>query len=374
MSDLIFIDNQIKQVYKCDYCNEYHIVDLLLYLPSKNKENENRSICPKCMLENKLQTCDKCGYISSKIKKIHDHYYCDKCIKKIHKCVYCGELCDRHYNLTTDNDYICDRCTSKFDSFRVKRYHEPIRLTYYKDNIKVSSENFNGIGVELEIDNGGQKNEVSKKIIEMLDNKVYVMRDGSLNKGLEIVTYPNSFEGLKQLNWDKTFKYLLVNGYKSFKIDTCGLHVHISRTSLTREAIINMLYFNEKFFDILIRIANRDKNKALRYAGLYGLPDYNMLDKARQVVTVYDRCNVHDLRYKAFNIQSRDTVEFRLFTGTLHTKSFFDNIQLILEIVDIAKSITKEEISLWENWYNKFSPDIKAFIDRRIRLYERGNK
>lgn len=76
---------------------------------------------------------------------------------------------------------------------------------------KVNNEEELYLGIELEIDNGGQNETNAQYIIDFMNStteNVYCKHDGSLNDGFEIVTHPCTIEYHKQLPYKELFKEL----------------------------------------------------------------------------------------------------------------------------------------------------------------------
>ena len=96
---------------------------------------------------------------------------------------------------------------------------------------KVNNEEDLYMGVELEVDIGGESDENAKGILDILNDNneinAYCMHDGSLtggniiqvygvmSTGFEIATMPCTLEYHKQLPYEKAFKFLIDKGYKS---------------------------------------------------------------------------------------------------------------------------------------------------------------
>lgn len=91
------------------------------------------------------------------------------------------------------------------------------------------------LGAEIEVDEGGEKEEVAKEILEIIhdgeykEDRMFAVHDGSLNRGIEFVTMPGSLEWHKSLKYKEMFKRLDELGYKAHDSEKCGLHIHINR-------------------------------------------------------------------------------------------------------------------------------------------------
>jgi hypothetical protein len=92
---------------------------------------------------------------------------------------------------------------------------------------------------------------------------VYLKGDGSLNDGFEIVTHPMTHDwAMEKFPWEMIEK-LRRSGYRSWDTDTCGLHVHASRTSFVdRSHLWKWTYLINKNNKECIELAGRNSHYA----------------------------------------------------------------------------------------------------------------
>ncbi len=205
------------------------------------------------------------------------------------------------------------------------------------------------LGVELEIDKGGESEIVSDYITDKLGGEnCYVMHDGSLNDGLEITTFPCSLNYHKSLCYQELFKDLVRKGYKSHNTTTCGLHVHVDRKYLGKTnteidlTIAKILYLMEKHWDNFGIIARRKNSD---YANRYGEEYTNKDSSLFNVLTVAKMDAMQGYKYRALNLIHENSIEFRLFKGTLKYESFIATLEFVSNLVDIAKDTTIDNIN-----------------------------
>jgi hypothetical protein len=206
------------------------------------------------------------------------------------------------------------------------------------------------MGVELEIDQGGESDDNAKFIQEFLgEDNCYIMHDGSLSKGLEITTHPCSLNYHKSLPYQDLFKQLIDKGYKSHDTQTCGLHVHVNRNFFGEDptiqdlCITKVLYLLEKHWDNIKTIARRDSS---RYAERFFMKAdesmFNLLAKAKgNGSSMYSNA-----KYQIVNLLHKDTVEFRLFKGTLKYETFIATLEFIRNLVYLCKNKPLEQIQM----------------------------
>lgn len=140
--------------------------------------------------------------------------------------------------------------------------------------------------------------------------------DGSLDNGFEMVT---AYTGLDVHKHQLQYFKQRVKGLKSHDTSTCGLHVHVCKSSMTTlHGAKLVLFINDPANLKLVKdIARRD---ASGYSKLqnkkedkHWLKDsvHSSKDKADQLK------RLNSDRYEALNFRNDKTVEFRLFKGSL---------------------------------------------------------
>ena len=106
--------------------------------------------------------------------------------------------------------------------------------------------------VQLRQSNDIDRNEVAEIIKNDFDDFVICKEDSSIGYGFEIVSHPATFDYHK-FAWERFFsnssKYV-----KSYGSNSTGLHIHISRKSISQLGTGKILYFinsdiNKTFLD-----------------------------------------------------------------------------------------------------------------------------
>lgn len=199
------------------------------------------------------------------------------------------------------------------------------------------------LGIELEIDKGGRNDDVAKFIIDFLGKySCYIKHDGSLENGMEIVTHPSTLEFHKSLPYENLFKDLSEKGYKSHDTVTCGYHIHVNRNFFGENPttqdlnITKILYLLEKHWDKVKIIARRDSNG---YSKRFHMKEndsmFDLLVKAK---------GEYSSKYNMINLQHPDTIEFRMFKGTLKYETFIATMEFVCNLVYLCKEIQLEDI------------------------------
>lgn len=88
----------------------------------------------------------------------------------------------------------------------------------------------------------------------------------------------------------------------------------------------------------------------------------------------YSKKGYHGGRYTCVNLQNSDTVEFRIFRGTLKTNTILATLELVERICDVAINLSDEELRnlTWTTFVSGItedrSPELVRYLKER-RLY-----
>jgi hypothetical protein len=159
-------------------------------------------------------------------------------------------------------------------------------------------------------------------------------------------------------------------GYRSHQANTCGLHVHVNRTAFgdTEEdqdaCIARILYFFEKHWEELLKFSRRTPRQLERWAARYGYKDRPM--------DILDEAKKHCLgRYTCVNLTNRNTIEFRIFRGTLKYNTLLATLELVDRICDVALCLSDEDLKAmsWTTFVSGCqAPALVQYLKER-RLY-----
>jgi len=108
--------------------------------------------------------------------------------------------------------------------------------------------------------------------------------------------------------------------------------------TLQEENIARVLYFFEKNWEELLRFSRRNRSQLERWAARYGYKDQpkEILDHAKK--GSYAQC------YTCVNLQNTNTIEFRIFRGTLKYNTFIAILQLVNKVCEVAMRLSDEEM------------------------------
>ncbi len=329
----------MKQV--CDSCGCVTAETILLPF-------DGQLLCPHC-LEQATVACSHCGTRIWNEENTGDREtpLCQQCYDRYYiSCVHCGRLIleqDACYPESGDTDApYCPSCWLQWKA------GVAIHDYYFKPNPIFFGAGPRFFGVELEIDGAGEDSANARRLLESGNRcaeHIYLKHDGSLCEGMEIVTHPMTLDyHLTQMPWREILDTARAMGYTSHQAQTCGLHVHVSRaafgqTELQQDgAIARILYFFEKFWDELLKFSRRTPRQLERWAARYGYKEQpkDILEHAKK--------GCPGGRYTCVNLQNGDTVELRIFRGSLRWNTLIATLQLVDRICDMALYLSDQEL------------------------------
>ena len=176
---------------------------------------------------------------------------------------------------------------------------------------------------------------------------------------------------MKEMPWAKILQEAIRLGYTSHQANTCGLHVHVNRDAFgesetEQDAVIaRILYFFEKNWEELLKFSRRTPRQLERWATRYGYKDQpkELLDHAKK--------GYHGGRYTSVNLTNTDTIEFRIFRGTLKYNTLIATLQLLDRICDVAICLTDDQVKAmsWTTFASGCTqPELVRYLKER-RLY-----
>jgi hypothetical protein len=205
-----------------------------------------------------------------------------------------------------------------------------------------------GCEIELEGEDGSTSNDVAFAASRVLDypgckNFLIAKRDGSLAQGAEFVTQPFSWEWyLKNIQrFVDIFANMKERGFEAKR--SCGLHVHVSRTPHTPL---------EEFRALQLVYAHPAKWRAMsqRVIDQYCKFDGPHTGFKERVRVARKRERFGD-RYVALNPTDRQTLEWRIWSGT----GQFDKFDSALATVAAAHAFVRSGATGVKPSFEKFA-------------------
>jgi hypothetical protein len=164
--------------------------------------------------------------------------------------------------------------------------------------------------------------------------------DGSLSHGFEIVSMPLSWDFLAENIpfLQGRFEQLSSAGWRAFQTKTCGMHVHLSKASFSRLHLFKFLelFYSDPFFIFMVSQRGRF-SKMQRWASL--TPSESLAEMATSKRQRTDK-------YTAVNLRHCNSVEIRIFRGTLSIQGFMKNMEFCKALYDFTREVPLKDLSV----------------------------
>lgn len=271
--------------------------------------------------------CDDCNnfYHTDEMHSVYDgdNHVCDDCLSSGYT------YSDYRDTYITNSDYEDEQEEDSDPEYEnIGEYHSSKhRLGHIPSSYDMRSPRVL-LGMELEMEVGDDWDKDSRAGL-ILDNigdytdedglkHTYCLmeQDGSLDNGFEMVT---GYTGLDVHKAQLQYFKQKTKGMKSHDTSTCGLHVHVCKSSMTTlHGAKLVLFINDPANLSLVKsIARRD---ASGYAKMQNKKEdkHWLKDSVHSSKHKEDQLRrLNSDRYEALNFRNDKTVEFRLFKGTL---------------------------------------------------------
>ena len=345
-------------------------------------EHCGRPICPQCSVD-----CDECGQA-----------FCPDCIAFCNNCgaslcPHCGEYCgccDRLFCscciTTCENcDEIicydcsrycenCDRtlclecyplenryCQSCEDNSNIREYsYKP--STWFTHQTPL--ENPLPIGIELEVEANDDREDVVETVLDHLESRglppethILFKEDGSLSgEGVEIVFHPATRRYITKELGLKELLSKLSSVATSWDNRHCGIHIHVHYHHVNGKLALKLAYLIRALYDIsgspILAFTGRTERQWNNYCACWTLEELRWKDP--------------DTRYVCINLFPRDTVEFRIFRGTLRYERFLVFLQFVDASIEFCRqtSLTFFRMNThnWKGNQNKICEAWEKFL------------
>lgn len=192
-----------------------------------------------------------------------------------------------------------------------------------------------GVELEVEVINDDDRYDLAQAALDKLGEDFVILKnDGSLENGFEIVSAPADFS-VHYTRWDRFFANRPRN-LRSWDApdDSCGMHVHVSRSALSALQLGKILVFindpdNVAFVE---RMAGRSSS------------DYAKFKKKK--LSDGGRERADEEKYMAVNTLHKKTIEFRIFKGTLNIERFKGNLEFVEAVCKFSSPATGSAANL----------------------------
>jgi len=359
---------------KCINCGNTNI---LVWPVNYYKENEAdfaiQLYCKKCWVKY-TQSCEICDEVFAfdHLYNINHTKYCGSCMReRFVRCYSCHTFIhksENNYIITPDriqreslnSDYnwvICNDCYHN-GRWLIHDYSFEPPFTFYKTEKDKKTNLY--YGIELEVEAPQNKTD----IILRLPDFIYVKADCSIENGFELVTHPATYNWLKENKnvWDSILTNILNDCY-SFNTPTCDIHIHLSKNAFNRFHLykfMNFIYRNPKFSNTIGQKTRTNSNPS-RFKQMFKEDNKQLIRKAKELT------NYHEDRYVGINLARKDTIEIRIFKGTLNPKLFWKNIEFVEALYNFSllTSFKEMKVKLFKEFVKckyKEYPNLSAFL------------
>ena len=326
------------ETFECECCEER-------FLNDNNYGDDNVQVCESCF-NNEYRRCSCCERIihDDNTYWFHDYPYCSGCYD------------DDNGDEDQEMNFIHSYGYKPAPNFKRCTCEDAKRIRYY--------------GVELEIDDGGYSDDNAEDILYEANGSsddeelLYIKTDGSLKEGMELVSHPCSILYHRTIfPWERIAQRARSLGYSSHNAGTCGLHFHISRDKLgetieaQEETIGRLMFFFESHWNELVKFSRRTAQALDKWASRYG---YN--DSPKEILE--NAKSSSKGRYSSVNICNTNTVEIRMFRGTLKFNTFMASLEMIDSIYENILQLNYDELhgQSWADFVVSINPDYVELI------------
>lgn len=345
----------------CDECREAFEYEGITYV-------SGYPFCPDCLVSETI-TCNDCGQ-----REIDDDVVtvgpglvvCDDCFREnYYQCEGCEDYIHRDDAFSHHGEPLCEGCYDEVDEDRSRgtirgACYRPAWRRYYHPDEEMHGQLY---GIELEVDRGGCSDYKADEVLEVIGEDFAIAKeDGSLASGWELVTHPASFEyHMQEVPWGDVLERLKELDYVSHDSNTAGIHVHISRTAFGNDdvtqdlGIAKMLYLIEKYWSKWRRFARRSRARMAQWAAKYIGDEGD--DVSVEPTRLLHIAKSDRRKYTAVNISNSQTVEIRIFRGSLRYQSFMAALELTDSLVNYVNhaDITEIQSISWDELRDKLS-------------------
>jgi len=329
-SSIRVCDDCLANYIRCWECSDYIRTDTVIYIDGYSE------VCENCYDEN-FSECRDCGCIYH----IRDLYS--------GRCEDCSEDAEEEYCDDFDFEFLSTNNETRVNG----------NILYF--------------GIELEVGSTNDNVNYRKILSDYTGDIIHLTEDCSIYdnsdilSGCELVANPATYNWyiIHRNIWSDILKTLRKNGTWSYKAKSCGIHIHLSKNVFTTSHLYNFLK---------IIYANPNFTKLISQRGKMGLSRWSNITNESGEETIKRKANTKysSEKYTAVNLIHPDTVEVRIFRGTLHEGSFYKNIEYLQALFEFTEVITKQESLTVENYIKYVSINKDRFPDLYDFLKSRG--
>jgi hypothetical protein len=326
--------------------------------------------CEHCIVMDDHFECEECSDLLPAVARAPGQYICIPCRDEHYfTCTVCRSVSHNDNHYTNDGDEsICYSCWSNASDEDDDTFNTNQVIRDYSDRAANFLGPFGDIatvryGIELEVERTGtgRTDSYATKCLEKLGKDFAIAKhDGSLTDGFELVTAPADLP----THWNRWTRLLedRPKGLASFKSQTCGMHVHVSRKYHDTKTGLDKPLLSHLQIGKLLVFVNADENRGF-ITSVAGRTGKRWARRSKKNVS--DGAMMDDDRYQAINITGQWTIEFRIFRGTLALGAVLKNLEFCAASVEWSKDASMQALG-WQ--------DFVAFVSRTPRRWPNLSK
>ena len=304
--------------------------------------------------------CRRCGENkkNSEMANIIDKKY-------THLCKNCAER--NGFNLCHCGNYYAGNCLCGHKKDKNKIKIEEYNFTGKYEEFKLNKDDNMLFGIEIEL----EFKDSSYDNLKDLNKKdwLFFKRDGSLQNGVEIVTMPLGYEWMQANKNDfKDIFHLAELKMKSKLTRTCGMHVHIPKNIFTDKHLEEFNKFIQLNQEFIIYISERHWDTFTRWASFIdNRPNLTEQERLNVIKIIKKQAkrkdNAGQDRHSAVNLINPQTVEIRIFKGSLSSYTFWKNIEFIRALYFFSKESENQSIDAFNKYVNIHKEEFSYLYD-----------
>jgi len=297
-------------------------------------------VCSSCV-DTELETCQFC-----KTKQVRiSHGSCHTCTNNstyVYDYDYKPEPVFHRVNTSRDGKppLLTHKAFCARPGMRESRRLSPLkRRVYYPEHYGVEIE------TDIQQDEGYTPDYVGTRLASLVncvskgstlkENLLYCKNDSTAF--VEVVSHPfswNYFNKYGKKVFQTLFTILRKNGLYGQDTNDCGLHIHVSRKSINETSIYKIISFiyNAYNYPFIKLISQRDDNKLAEWCTVDIDPQEKLQSGKLHYANRWD-----NEKMEAVNLRHSQTIEFRLFNGTLNFNTFCKNLEFVRSLIHWAK-------------------------------------
>lgn len=346
---------------ECEHCGRRSEVTEYVNIGDWWRGRSSEQWCPSCIDED-ARHCDCCDelYENNSLDEYRTYdgdwvTLCGDCRSdEYYSCEDCGDLVPRSEAVYFErNDcYYCPNCAENHSDHLFGYEHTDGNTFWFDDESHKYSWTMSSeerkllfLGLELETSDNDNPCRLANDIAYYYDDdKLVCKEDGSLgSSGVEIVSQPMTPNfHLRSGMWERVTELVRAHSGLSHDSGRCGLHIHVSYDFFKDyDAVYRLDRLFHRFSEQLVNFSRR-KPSMMHWCVISDDSELDDIESAEERKDVWKDKKDCASRYEAVNVTNDETVEIRLWRGTLNMTTLRATIEMTAGLAIVANSMTDE--------------------------------